>query len=73
QISSELHIKWCNAHAQAYRWIEECYQLPEEMWRVISFHDWMSRWWMEQIDMIPARSPEHLEGATAYAYRQAKI
>ncbi|GBE90026.1 hypothetical protein SCP_1800480 [Sparassis crispa] len=72
-IHEELHVEWCNAHARAYRWMEECRQLPEEMCRVISFHGWIARWWLKLIDTIPARSHEHLEGAIAYAYHQADI
>ncbi|GBE83266.1 hypothetical protein SCP_0503140 [Sparassis crispa] len=72
-VHEELHVEWCNARARAYRWMEECRQLPEEMRRVISFYGWIARWWLELIDTIPARSREHLEGTTTYAYHQADI
>ena len=47
--------------------------LLEEMRRVVSFHARKAEWWEDQSGRTFLEQPQYLEGADAYAYRQASI
>ncbi|KZT01710.1 uncharacterized protein LAESUDRAFT_634450, partial [Laetiporus sulphureus 93-53] len=68
-----LRIEWCKARAHANRWSEECQLIEEEMHRVIAFHAYQARWWLDKIEQNPVASEEHQEGLIAYAMRQAEL
>lgn len=66
-------MEWCKARARARRWAEEVELLQEEMRRVIQYHDWASRQWLERVDQDPSKAADYRDGANAYAYRQAAV
>lgn len=43
------------------------------MRRILQFHDWHATWWERQIGHNPLHTKEILQGASAYAYRQAAL
>jgi hypothetical protein len=56
------------------RWTEEVELLTEEMRRVLAFLLWEAGWWKEKArGRASSMTPEELEGAIAYAERQADI
>ena len=56
------------------RWSEEVELLSEEMRRVLAFLSWEADWWREKAHgRASSMSPEELEGAVAYAERQAAM
>ncbi|OSC96667.1 hypothetical protein PYCCODRAFT_1448403 [Trametes coccinea BRFM310] len=69
-LQESLRIEWCKARARARQWTEECTLLQEEMRRVIAYHDWAEKTWIERAAKVPA-SPSYTEGSVAYARRQA--
>ncbi|OBZ68235.1 hypothetical protein A0H81_12000 [Grifola frondosa] len=72
-LQDSLRREWCKARARAYRWWEECKLLEEEMRRVLAFHVWMAQRWRGLLDRQVFTSPGYMEGANAYAHRQAEI
>lgn len=68
-----LRVEWCKARARALRWTEEVEILTEEMRRTIEYHQWLSRRWEGYAGLIFHGQSELLEGAHAYAHRQASI
>ncbi|KAH9839463.1 uncharacterized protein C8Q71DRAFT_677862, partial [Rhodofomes roseus] len=76
-----VRIEWCQARARAHRFNEECDLLEEEMRRVVDFWNWQAWWWLHKADEAVwdassspvGCSPQHAEGRTAYARRQADI
>lgn len=72
-VFSALRVEWCKARARASRWSEECKLIEEEMRRVIAFHAYQARWWLDQIGLKTAASEEHREGLVAYALCQAEL
>ncbi|KAI1784138.1 hypothetical protein LXA43DRAFT_1067045 [Ganoderma leucocontextum] len=72
-LHESLRIEWCKSRARALRWREQCKLLQEEMRRVIAFHGRKAEWWEDYVGRNYQEQPEYLEGANAYAYRQAAI
>ncbi|KAI1796696.1 hypothetical protein LXA43DRAFT_1057566 [Ganoderma leucocontextum] len=72
-LHESLRIEWCKSRARMLRWREQCKLLQEEMRRVIAFHGWKAEWWEDYVGRNYQEQPEYLEGANAYAYRQAAI
>src|SRR5262245_23236677 len=69
-----LRIEWCRSRARAMRWKEEVMLLSEEMRRVLAFFLWEVGWWRgKAYGRASTMTPEELEGAAAYAERQASI
>ncbi|PIL33149.1 hypothetical protein GSI_04599 [Ganoderma sinense ZZ0214-1] len=68
-----LLLEWCNARARVKRWDEQIQLLLEEMRRVIMFHMRKAEWWEDQPGRTFLEHPQYVEGANAYAYRQAAI
>ncbi|KAI3613006.1 hypothetical protein WG66_005266 [Moniliophthora roreri] len=73
QIEASLRVEWCKARARAQRSREELQLLNEEMRRAISFCDWRSKWWKEQIGRRESVSSWLAEGLMAYANEQADM
>ena len=65
-----LHIQWLKAHVQKS---EKVQLLLEEMRRVVVFHKCKAEWWEDQLGRTFLERPQYLEGADAYAHRQAAI
>jgi hypothetical protein len=55
------------------RWSEEVLFLVEEMWRVVTYHEWHADWWLQQATWWDGLPAERMEGLSAYAHRQASI
>ncbi|RDX40751.1 hypothetical protein OH76DRAFT_1459407 [Lentinus brumalis] len=72
-LQAALRVEWCKARARAQRWSEEVELLEEEMRRVIQYHEWRAGWWEQRVGTTFQDRPDYLEGANAYAYRQASI
>ncbi|EIW53788.1 uncharacterized protein TRAVEDRAFT_134057, partial [Trametes versicolor FP-101664 SS1] len=72
-LQDTLRVEWCKARARARRWAEEVELLQEEMRRVVLYHDWASRQWLERVDANTAQSSDYRDGANAYAYRQSAV
>ncbi|RPD56280.1 hypothetical protein L226DRAFT_469306, partial [Lentinus tigrinus ALCF2SS1-7] len=72
-LQEGLRVEWCKSRARAKRWIEEVEILQEEMRRTKEYLDWHSRWWQGHTALMFHQRAETVEGAHAYAYRQALI
>ncbi|RPD55075.1 hypothetical protein L227DRAFT_615722 [Lentinus tigrinus ALCF2SS1-6] len=72
-LQESLRIEWCMARARANRWTEEVELLLEEMRRTIVYHTWRAEVWLATVDRVHQDRPDYLEGANAYARRQATI
>ncbi len=73
QLPAALRVEWCKARARAARWSEEVELLMEEMRRTIVYHTWRAGAWHDAVDQVHKDRPDYLEGANAYARRQASI
>ncbi|KAG0700257.1 hypothetical protein DFH29DRAFT_1070211 [Suillus ampliporus] len=72
-LQDSLRVEWCKARARAHRWGEEVLLLREEMRRVLAFFEWQAGWWDKQGARHQFVSHEFMEGALAYAHRQATL
>ncbi|PIL32910.1 hypothetical protein GSI_05028 [Ganoderma sinense ZZ0214-1] len=72
-LRDSLRIEWCKARAQALRWMEECELLRQEMRRVADYHQWAARRWEDMVGRNFVDRDDYLEGADAYAHRQASL
>ncbi|RPD56066.1 hypothetical protein L226DRAFT_546322 [Lentinus tigrinus ALCF2SS1-7] len=72
-LQETLRIEWCKARARAARWTEEVELLLEEMRRTIAYHAWRAAEWHAVVGKVHTDCPDYLEGANAYARRQATI
>ncbi|KAI1783649.1 hypothetical protein LXA43DRAFT_903106, partial [Ganoderma leucocontextum] len=68
-----LQAMWCKARAHALESSAECDFLLAEMDRTAAFHDDQGKWWEGRVNRSFLEHPQYLEGANAYAYRQASI
>ncbi|KAJ7027247.1 hypothetical protein C8F04DRAFT_965417, partial [Mycena alexandri] len=69
-----LRIEWSKAYAQTRRWEEEIEILAAEYERVMATFEYEATRWDERANRVPmAISAEDLEGARAFAKRQAAI
>ncbi|KAH9836221.1 uncharacterized protein C8Q71DRAFT_708478 [Rhodofomes roseus] len=72
-LQEGLRIEWCKSRARANRWDEEVDLLREEMRRVVRYHSWKARQWLDNADARPTLAANAREGLSAYAHRQAEI
>ncbi|KAJ7631946.1 hypothetical protein DFH06DRAFT_1337469 [Mycena polygramma] len=71
-VLTGLRVEWCKAWARTRRWTEEVRLLREEMRRVPITLRHKAAWWMDH--RFPTGfEDERLEGATAYATKQATL
>ncbi|KAF7337265.1 hypothetical protein MSAN_02279000 [Mycena sanguinolenta] len=73
-----VKVEWCKAYARVKRWREEVLLLQEEMVRCLRTLEWQAKIWdgraaTEHYNSKVAYAPAHLEGARAYAARQAAV
>ncbi|KAF7334322.1 CxC2 domain-containing protein [Mycena sanguinolenta] len=73
-----VKVEWCKAYARVKRWREEVLLLQEEMVRCLRTLEWQAKIWdgraaAEHYNGKVAYAPAHLEGARAYAARQAAV
>ena len=68
-----LRCKWAKSKAHAYRWDEEVQLVAEEMRCVLAFLEWKAGWWDRQGEAQLNVSYDILEGACAYATKQAHV
>ncbi|KAF7324231.1 CxC2 domain-containing protein [Mycena sanguinolenta] len=78
EIYEGVKVEWCKAYARVKRWREEVLLLQEEMVRCLRTLEWQAKVWdgraaPEHYNGNIAYGPEHLEGARAYAARQAAV
>ena len=72
-LRAGLRVEWCKARARALRWIEEVEILDEEMRRTKRYYIWWAQWRAAQAALPRSHDLELVEGAAAYAHRQASI
>ncbi|RDX43071.1 hypothetical protein OH76DRAFT_1458528 [Lentinus brumalis] len=72
-LQESLRVEWCKARARAARWTEEVELLLEEMRRTIVYHTWRAGMWHDVVNQVHEGRPDYLEGANAYARRQAAV
>ncbi|KAJ7029737.1 hypothetical protein C8F04DRAFT_903982, partial [Mycena alexandri] len=69
-----LRIEWSKAYARMCRWEEEVEILAAEYQRVLVTFEHEAARWDERANRVPmGLAVEHLEGAVAFARRQAAI
>jgi len=68
-----LRCEWARSKARADRWDEEVQLVMEEMRRVLTFLEWKAAWWDGQQEAPLNVSHGVLEGAQAYAAKQAHV
>ena len=68
-----LRCEWAKSKARAERWDEEVQLVGEEMRRVLAFLEWKASWWDRQRKAQLNVSGDVLEGAHAYAAKQAHV
>ena len=71
--SIALRVEWSTARAESLRWAKQCALLREEIDRTTSYHAWRGNRWEERVSLVYPSMPDFLEGANAYAYRQASL
>ncbi|KAG2062671.1 hypothetical protein BDR04DRAFT_972757, partial [Suillus decipiens] len=45
RLQDSLCIEWCKTRARCNRWFEEIQLLLKEMWHILEFLDWQTKWW----------------------------
>lgn len=68
-----LRCEWAKSKARADRWDEEVQLVIEEMQRVLAFLEWKASWWDRQGKAQLNVSHDILQGACAYAAKQAYV
>ncbi|KAF7374458.1 hypothetical protein MSAN_00329900 [Mycena sanguinolenta] len=73
-----VRVEWCKAYARVKRWREEVLLLQEEMARCLRTLDWQAKAWEQRASAEHYRGKlvytgAHLEGAKAFAARQAAV
>ncbi len=66
-----VRVEWAKMKARVERWDEEASLLVEEMRRVVMFLQWKSSWWSSHATSRATGEARFLDGASAYAHRQA--
>ena len=73
EFNDSMRVEWAKAKAQMIRWQEELLLVQEEMWWVITYHEWRADWWREQSSLRMNDDPSILSGLLGYAHKQAAI
>ncbi|KAJ7796028.1 hypothetical protein B0H14DRAFT_2391100 [Mycena olivaceomarginata] len=78
QIYEGVRVEWCKAYARVKRWQEEVLLLQEEMVRCLRTLEWQASIWdaraaSEHYTGSRVFSSLHLQGAMAFAARQAAV
>jgi hypothetical protein len=78
QIYEGVRVEWCKAYARVKRWQEEVLLLQEEMVRCLRTLEWQASIWdaraaSEHYTRSRVFSSLHLQGAMAFAARQAAV
>ena len=71
-LTDILRVIWSRGKARADRWTEEVALLLEEMRRTLAYCEWKSSWWRER-ENLRSGSIEVIDGASAYARKQADM
>ncbi|KAJ7334619.1 hypothetical protein DFH08DRAFT_625815, partial [Mycena albidolilacea] len=81
-VEQEIHAcvraEWCKAYARVKRWREEVLLLQEEMVRCLRTLEWQAGTWDRRAAAAHysgkiAYEPVHLQGAMAFAAKQAAV
>ena len=74
EVNDAMRVQWTTSQARMERWAEETELLQEEMWRVVTFLEWKSEYWLEkQNTRLTTAVPSIQSGLKAYAHKQAGI
>ncbi|KAL5492982.1 hypothetical protein ACEPAI_4430 [Sanghuangporus weigelae] len=72
-FGDSIRVEWAKSKARVERWEEEIQLLCEEMWRVLCFLLWKSKWWRDQQGLRLEASGTLARGLGAYAAKQAAV